>query len=240
MEMYTITAMNLYIGQYDVAKLGLQARRIVAGNLALHTILLQMLIMSSSLPSSGDLLSGVEEEWGRPANRPDPSQYTLNERGGNGTLQYDVDSLQMDWVTYTADLKDHYEKEVASLKRKVKEKDRALNTMNRKMEEEKRRAAANALTTAGQLEQHDPAVWDKVYEFGKKTGFCTHKFITRKEKLNNYNLEGSLGDMALKHFRVPMERKSTWWNMYKSAMEEAIAYQRQAAQTLVGKRFRGE
>jgi len=90
------------------AELSLQARCIVAGNVALHTIQLPMLIMTSSPPSSAGLLDGEPEEWDHPANRPDPSHYMLDERNENGSLVYDVNSLQKDLMEHNADLKDHY------------------------------------------------------------------------------------------------------------------------------------
>lgn len=131
-------------------------------------------------------------------------------------------------------------KEKKDLKKQVSGYEKQVRGMTQKLDEAKRQAVARTISAVNRHEEVDDKVWQSVYDYTRRVVFRLHKFVTSQEYIDDYDTEGTPGHIVMKHFKVPAERKAAWWQGYKSAVEEGIAYQRQSAQTLIGKKYKGE
>jgi len=181
----------------------------------------------SSASSSG------EEEDGVPV-KPVLQDYE------EGDHDIDIDKYEMAWENFHESSMRIVKRENKGLQRKVAKYEKAIENMNTKLEEAKRAAVTRTINAVNRQEEVDDKVWSSVYDYTRHVVFCLHKFVTSQAYIDDYGPKGSPGQMVMSHFKVADERKAAWWQVYKAAAEEGIAYQRQSAQTLIGKKYKGK
>lgn len=129
--------------------------------------------------------------------------------------------------------------DMAILQRKYSEASDKLSRSSQESIAEQKRMRDEMHDKVNKIEPFNEQTYSQVFEFSKKTVFRTFKFITDQETVRDYTKPGSPGDIVLKHFKIPVERRAQWWQRYSAALDEAINYSRHTTQTLIGKKFKG-
>jgi len=168
-----------------------------------------------------------------PHGLPQPVDYQVSPTDDTDGEEYiDVDGLHKAWCEF-------YKKEKNNWLNQYKQKDKRLVEAERKLALERKTVQEQTLQQVNAPEVFDNAMYTKVHLFAQTFLFRKMKFFTSMAELDDYTIPKSAGDQTMSHFKIPPARKSAWWNCYKSVVTEGANYQRQTAQTGMGKKLKG-
>jgi len=169
-----------------------------------------------------------------PNRPPHPDDYNVSpsdDEQGEGF--FDSEGLHQAWS-------DFYKNERKNWGHHFKQREKKLAEAERKLALERQAIQERTLRQVNAPEVFDNAMYTKVHSFARTVLFRKMKFFTSMAELDDYTVPKSAGDETLSHFKITPARKSAWWNCYKSVVTEGANYQRQTAQTGMGKKVKGK